>query len=282
MAYVEAGRGDPIVFLHGNPTSSFLWRNIIPHLAPLGRCIAPDLIGMGDSGKLADSGPDAYRFVDHRRHIAAFLAALGIGERVTFVLHDWGSALGFDWASRHPGAVKAIAYMESIVAPRLWSDWPEPTQNAFRALRGPAGEALVLEENAFVETNLPRGVLRTLTEDEMAEYRRPFLEPGESRRATLTFPRELPVGGEPADVVAIVQAYSDWLRTSPLPKLFVNADPGASLSGRLREFCRTFPNQTEVTVRGRHFLLEDSPHEIGAAIAGWLAAVDRTGRPSAQ
>jgi haloalkane dehalogenase len=273
MAYTESGSGDTILFLHGNPTSSFLWRNVIPHLESLGRCIAPDLIGMGDSDKLPDSGPDAYTFAQHREYLSAFLDAIDVGNRVTLVVHDWGSALGFDWARRQPERVKGIAYMESIVTPRRWSDWPAPTQEMFRRLRSPEGERMVLDENIFVEALLPRMIQRKLSDEEMAEYRRPFAERGEGRRPTLTFPRQIPVDGEPADVVAAVEAYSRWLSTSSVPKLFVNGDPGASLSGRLREFCRTFPNQTEVTVRGLHFLPEDSPHEIGSAVATWLRAL---------
>jgi haloalkane dehalogenase len=273
MAYTESGSGDTILFLHGNPTSSFLWRNVIPHLESQGRCIAPDLIGMGDSDKLPDSGPDTYTFAQHRDYLAAFLDAIDAGDRITLVIHDWGSALGFDWARRHPERVKGIAYMEGIVTPRRWSDWPAPTQEMFRRLRSPEGERMVLEDNIFVETALPRMIQRTLSDEEMDEYRRPFAEPGESRRPTLTFPRQIPVDGEPAEVVAAVEAYSQWLSTGSVPKLFINGDPGASLSGRLRDVARTFPNQTEVTVRGLHFLPEDSPNEIGSAVATWLRAL---------
>jgi haloalkane dehalogenase len=273
MAYVETGEGDPILFLHGNPTSSYLWRNVIPYVAGLGRCLAPDLIGMGDSDKLPDSGPACYTFVEHRRHLDALLEGLGVRERVTLVLHDWGTALGFDWANRHRAAVKGIAYMEGIVAPRAWEDWPEPVRDFFRALRSEAGERLVLEENAFVEFSLPRGIIRTLSDAEMAEYRRPFRQSGEDRRPTLTWPRQLPLAGEPADVTAIVEAYGGWLAQSTVPKLFISGDPGASLTGRLRDICRTWPAQAEVTVPGRHFLPEDSPDAIGRAIAGWLDAL---------
>jgi haloalkane dehalogenase len=275
MAYLEAGEGDPIVFLHGNPTSSFLWRNVIPHVQALGRCIAPDLIGMGDSDKLPDSGPASYSFAEHRRHLDALLEALGVRDRVVLVLHDWGSALGFDWANRHRDAVRGIAYMEAIVGQRRWEDWPEPARDFFRALRSPAGERMVLEENAFVE-RMPGGILRRLDEAEMNEYRRPFAEPGEGRRPTLSWPRQIPVEGEPADVAAIVDAYATWLLTSTVPKLFVNAEPGASLTGARRDVCRTWAAQTEVTVPGRHFLQEDSPHEIGAALAGWLRSIRET------
>ena len=270
MAYVETGEGDPIVFLHGNPTSSFLWRGVIPHLAPLGRCIAPDLIGMGDSDKLEDSGPDRYRFVDHRRYLDALLEALGVAERVTLVMHDWGSALGFDWANRHREAVKGLAYMEAIVQPLTWVQWPEASRRVFQGFRSDNGESMILEKNVFVERVLPGSIKRDLSEEEMAEYRRPFSEPGEDRRPTLTWPREIPIEGEPADVTEIVGSYAAWLRESPVPKLLINAEPGAILVGEQREFCRTWPNQTEVTVPGIHFIQEDSPDEIGRAIAEWF------------
>ena len=274
MAYVETGEGDPIVLLHGNPTSSYLWRNVIPHLEPLGRCIAPDLIGMGDSEKLSPSGPDRYTFVEHRRYLDALLEALGVRERVTLVIHDWGSALGFDWANRHRDAVRGIAYMEAIVRPVSWTEWPEGARKIFQALRSPAGDEMILQKNVFVERILPASVLRGLTDSEMAVYRRPFLEAGESRRPTLTWPRQIPVDGEPVEVVAIVEAYAKWLSESPVPKLFINAEPGSILVGPQREFCRTWPSQTEVTVRGSHFIQEDSPDEIGRAIAGWMRTLE--------
>jgi haloalkane dehalogenase len=269
MAYVEVGSGDPIVLLHGNPTSSYLWRNVIPHLEGTGRCIAPDLIGMGDSDKLDDSGPERYRFVEHRTYLDALLASLGVARKVTFVIHDWGSALGFDWANRHRDAVTGIAYMEAIVMPITWKDWPKAATPVFQALRSPAGEQMILEQNLFVEQVLPGSVLRKLSAEEMAAYRRPFAEPGEGRWPTLTWPRQIPIEGEPPDVVEIVRAYGEWLRGSQLPKLFINADPGAILRGTPRDFCRTWPNQTEVTVKGIHFVQEDSPDEIGRAVAEW-------------
>jgi len=272
MATVEVGRGDPIVFLHGNPTSSYLWRNVIPHLEGAGRCIAPDLIGQGDSQKLPESGPDRYRFVEHRAYLDALLAALGVREDVTFVVHDWGSALGFDWANRHREAVKGIAYMEAIVRPfASWDEWPEMAREIFQGFRSPAGEQMVLEKNVFVERVLPGSVLRGLGEAEMEVYRRPFREPGEDRRPTLTWPRQIPIAGEPPDVTEIVREYAEWLSVCEIPKLFVNAEPGAILAGAVREFCRGWPNQTEVTVPGIHFIQEDSPDEIGRAIADWLA-----------
>lgn len=269
MAYVEVGEGDPIVFLHGNPTSSFLWRTVIPEVAHRGRCLAPDLIGMGDSDKVA-SGPDAYRFVDHRRYLEGFLEAVGATSDVVIVGHDWGGALGFDWANRHRDAVRAIVYMETVVMEMDWEDWPEPGRAIFQAMRSDAGEEIVLDKNVFVERILPASVLDRIGEEEMAEYRRPFAQPGEARRPTLTWPREIPIEGEPADVTAIVADYGKWLSTSEIPKLFVNAEPGSILVGRMREFCRTWPNQTEVTVPGVHFIQEDSGPEIGRAIATWL------------
>jgi len=273
MAYVEVGSGDPIVLLHGNPTSSYLWRNVIPHLEGLGRCIAPDLIGMGDSDKLDDVGPDSYRFVEHREYVDGLLAALGVTSNVTFVIHDWGSALGFDWANRHRDAVRGIAYMEALVRPVTWEEWPDAATAIFEAFRSPAGEEMVLENNVFVENVLPGSILRDLTEAEMAVYRRPFQDAGEGRRPTLTWPRQIPLAGEPADVVAIIESYGDWLCGSDIPKLFINAEPGAILTGEQREFCRSWPNQTELTVAGNHFVQEDSPDEIGSAIAEWLGKI---------
>lgn len=273
MSYVDIGEGDPIVFQHGNPTSSYLWRNVMPHLEGRGRLIAPDLIGMGGSEKLDGTGPDSYTFVEHRRYLDALLEHLGVRENVTWVIHDWGSALGFDWSNRHRDAVKGIAYMEAIVRPVTWEEWPEAATGIFRGFRSEAGDAMVLENNVFVERVLPGSVLRGLTEAEMEVYRAPFVEPGESRRPTLTWPRQIPLSGEPADVVKIVGDYAEWLREAPLPKLFINAEPGAILVGPQREFCRSWPSQREVTVKGNHFLQEDSPDEIGSAIRDWLEAL---------
>jgi haloalkane dehalogenase len=272
MTYAEVGSGDPIVFLHGNPTSSYLWRNIIPYAQELGRCIAPDLIGMGDSAKLPNSGPESYRFVEHRRYLDALLEMLDVRESITFVVHDWGSALGFDWAYRHPGKVKGIAYMEAIIKPRQWSELPEPARQIFEAYRSSAGEQMVLAENRFIEGNLPATILRKLTDEEMAEYRRPFAEPGEGRRPMLSWARQLPIGGEPADVAGIVTAYGDWLAQSSIPKLYVASEPG-TLSPNERAFCQTWPAQREVTVSGRHYPQEDSPDAVGQALADWIQAI---------
>jgi len=274
VAYHERGEGAPVLFLHGNPTSSYLWRDVIAELDGHGRLIAPDLIGMGDSDKLPDSGPGSYRFVEHRSFLDALLDALDVRDRVTLVVHDWGSALGFDWANRHREAVKGIAFMEAIVAPQGADHWDNMgMRSALQALRSEAGEAMVLENNYFIEEILPHAILRKLTDQEMAEYRRPFAEPGEGRRPTLTWPRQVPVDGEPADVFAIVKAYADWLATSNVPKLFLRAEPGAILANdALVNLVRQWPALTEKTVAGIHFVQEDSPNEIGQAIADWMAA----------
>ena len=271
MAYVEQGSGAPIWLQHGNPTSSYLWRNILPHLADSGRCIAPDLIGMGDSDKRLGAEPGRYRFVEHRAFVDAFVDAVLPGDPVILVLHDWGSALGFDWARRHPDRVRGIVYMEAIVKPLSWEEWPDAFRETFQALRGPQGERMILDQNVFIEDILPAAILRDLSEAEMAVYRQPFANPGEDRRPTLTWPRELPIAGEPADVVDLVEQYGEWLASSPVPKLFINAEPGAIVTGAARDFCRSWPNQQEITVPGVHFVQEDAPDTIGKAIAQWIA-----------
>lgn len=262
MSYVDIGQGNPIVFLHGNPTSSYLWRNIIPFVSDLGRCLAPDLVGMGQS---APSPDKAYQFADHARYLDAWFEAVGIIENVTLVLHDWGSALGFYRAFRHAKQIRAIAYMEAIVQPRLWADFPNGRDAMFRALRSEQGEKMVLDDNFFIETVLPKSIMRTLSSQEMEAYRAPFKE-RESRLPTLIFPRQIPIEGEPADVVTLVEEYGQWLSTSSIPKLLINAEPGALLTGRALDFCRTWPNQQEVAVKGIHYIQEDSPNEIGAAL----------------
>jgi haloalkane dehalogenase len=274
MSYVDEGSGDPIVLLHGNPTSSYLWRNIIPHLSSLGRCVAPDLIGMGDSDKLKNSGPDSYSFVEHRKYLDALLEEIGVTDNVIFVAHDWGSALGFDWAYRHPNKVKGIVYMEAILFHYEWSGWPEDARKIFQGFRSPAGEELILDKNYFIELVLPNSVIRELTPSEMDVYRRPYLNPGEDRRPTLTWPRQIPIEGQPQDVVEIVTTYSEWLSTADIPKLFINAEPGAILVGKARDFCRTWSNQEEVTVKGKHFIQEDSPDEIGQSIAEFIRKIN--------
>jgi haloalkane dehalogenase len=269
MAYVEEGRGDPIVFLHGSPTSSYVWRNILPYVEVPSRIIVPDLIGMGDSQKLPESGPTSYTFVEHRRYLDVLLEALGVREQVVFVGHDWGAALAFDWARRHPEAVRGLAFMEGVVETREWSEVPEAIRARSQALRTAAGEQMILEENSFIEFNLPQTILRTLTEEEMNAYRRPFANPGEARRPTLTWPRQQPISGDPADVTEIVTAFGEWLASSPVPKLCIQATPGTK-SPKQYERYRTWPTLSEVTVRGHHTPQEDSPDEIGQAIANWL------------
>ena len=269
MAVHESGSGQSVVFLHGNPTSSYLWRNIIPHVATTARCVAPDLIGHGDSDKLDDTSPGQYTFVQHREYLDGVLDALDLGDDIIFVIHDWGSALGFDWANRHRDRVAGIVFMEAIVRPVTWDEWPELARPIFQAFRSDAGEEMVIEKNLFVEAVLPGSIIRDLEPAEMDEYRKPFTEP-QHRRPTLTWPRQIPINGEPAEVVEIVQSYADWLSGASLPKLFVNADPGAILTGAQRDFVRSWPNLSEVTVDGNHFLQEDSPGEIGQAIQEWM------------
>ncbi len=273
ISYVDTDPGNnsakTVVFLHGNPTSSYLWRNIIPHLEGEVRCLAPDLVGMGES---EGSRGGSYRFVDHARYLDAWFEALDPKD-VTLVVHDWGSGLGFHWASRNSDRVRGIVYMEAIVRAMTWDEWPESARGIFEAMRSEAGEELVLEKNVFVERILPSSVIRDLSEEEMEVYRHPFREPGESRRPTLTWPRELPIDDEPEDVVEIVENYSHWMSETDIPKLFINAEPGVILTGEMREFCRTWSMQEEVTVEGLHFIQEDSPREIGEAIADFVARI---------
>lgn len=272
MAYHEAGQGRSIVFLHGNPTSSYLWRNIIPQLTGHGRCLAPDLIGHGDSDKLDKDGSESYRFVEHRTYLDGLLSQLDLGDEIVFVIHDWGSALGFDWASRHQDRVAGIAFMEAIVRPlNGWDEFPAAARGIFEGFRSSQGESMVIDQNLFVEAVLPGSILRDLSPEELNEYRRPFLKP-QHRRPTLTWPRQIPIAGEPPDVAKIVQSYADWLSTAELPKLFIRAEPGALLTGSVADYCRAWPNTSEVTVPGSHFIQEDSPHEIARAIQNWLSA----------
>jgi len=281
MAYHEVGTGDPVVFLHGNPTSSYLWRNVVPHVSPLARCIVPDLIGQGDSSKLDESGPDSYTFAEHRGFLDDLLEQLDLGDKVTFVIHDWGSALGFDWANRHRDRVAGIAYMEAIVRPVSWDEWPEKARGIFQSLRSSAGEEMVLKKNLFVEAILPASILRKLDNAEMDEYRRPFAEPGEGRRPTLSWPRQIPIEGEPQNVVEIVQSYADWLSGAEVPKLFVNAEPGSILTGAPREFARSWPNQTEVEIEHYDEVFRQSDSMTGCVEASEPAAsAARKFRPS--
>ena len=271
IAYVEMGQGDPIVFQHGNPTSSYLWRNIMPYLKEQGRCIAVDLIGMGDSDKLDQSGPKKYLYEEHRDYLFKAWEKLKINNNVTLVVHDWGAALGFDWAFQHPNAIKGIVYIEAIVRPVKWNEWPDSATNIFKAFRSNAGEELILNKNIFIEGVLPNSIIRNLDEEEMEAYRKPFLKSGEDRRPSLSWPREIPIENEPKNVTKIVSRYSKWLENTEIKKLFINADPGSILVGKQREFCRTWKNQTEITVKGKHFIQEDSPDDIGKAIKDWIA-----------
>lgn len=277
MACIDVGEGPAIVFQHGNPTSSYLWRNVMPYCEGLGRLVACDLIGMGDSDKLSNSGPHRYTYAEQREYLFAMWDQLALGSSVVLVLHDWGSALGFEWARKNADRVAGIAYMEAIVTPVTWADWPENARRVFQGFRSEGGEDMVLNKNVFVERVLPGSVIRKLSDEEMAEYRRPFASPGEDRRPTLTWPRQIPIEGQPADVVAVVEDYSAWLAGTRIPKLFINADPGSILVGRQREVCRAWPNQTEVTVKGLHFIQEDSPDEIGTAVAEFVRKVHEPG-----
>jgi len=274
IAYIDVGDGAPIVLLHGNPTSSYLWRNVVPHLEGIGRVIVPDLIGHGDSEKLPDSeGPERYSFEITYEYLAGLLEELNITEDVTLVIHDWGSALGFHWAKHHPEAVKGIAYMEAIVCPVTWDDWPESARGIFKGFRSDKGEDLVLQRNMFVEAVLPSSVIRQMGEEEMNQYRKAFTRVAD-RQPTLNWPRQIPIDGEPPHMVDLVASYGEWMVTNQeLPKLFINADPGSILTGKARKFCRTWPNQKEVTVAGTHFIQEDSPVEIGIAVAEWLKTI---------
>jgi haloalkane dehalogenase len=273
MAYHERGEGAPVLLLHGNPTSSYLWRDVIPELEGRGRLIVPDLIGMGDSAKLPNPGPDTYRFTTHRKYLGAFLdAVVGASESIVLVVHDWGSALGFDWANHHRERVRGIAYMEAIVRPiASWDEWSAAAVPIFQGFRSDKGEAMILDRNMFIERVLPGSVLRKLTEAEMAEYRRPYLQAAD-RWPMLTWPRQIPISGEPAEVVQIAADYSQWMAQNNIPKLFVNAEPGAILIGAPRDFCRSWKNQAEVTVPGSHFIQEDSGPAIGRAVADWMKA----------
>jgi len=274
MAYIDEGEGDPIVFQHGNPTSSYLWRNIMPYCQGMGRLIACDLIGMGDSEKLPDSGPTRYSYAEQRSFLFALWEELKLDKNVILVLHDWGSVLGFDWANQHRSHVQGIVYMEALAIPFKWDEFAEPhVRDLFRALRSPQGEELILKNNVFIEKVLPGGIFRELSVAEKAEYQRPYLKEGEDRRPTLSFPRQMPLDGEPKDVAQVVTEYGNWLKQSPVPKLWIQANPGAVANDSLRKFCSTWPNQTEITVKGKHFLQEDSPAEIGQAIAQFVKKV---------
>jgi len=270
MAYVDEGDGDAIVFAHGNPTSSYLWRNVMPHVEGLGRLVAADMVGMGGSGKLSPSGPDRYNYAEQRSYLFALWDALDLGDKVTLVLHDWGSVLGFDWANQHRDRVQGVAFMEAIVTPMTWSDFPSKVRELFQGFRSPAGDRMVLQQNIFVDSVLPAQIQRQLSDEEMRHYRQPFAISGEDRRPTLSWPRNIPIDGEPSDVVSVVESNSKWLAESDVPKLFINAQPGAVVNGHTLQLIRTWPNLTETTVSGIHFVQEDSPDEIGTAVAKFV------------
>jgi haloalkane dehalogenase len=282
LAYVDEGDGDAIVFAHGNPTSSYLWRNVMPHVEGLGRLVADDMVGMGGSGKLRPSGPDRYHYAEQRNYLFALWDALDLGDKVTLVLHDWGSVLGFDWANQHRDRVQGVAFMEAIVTPMTWSEFPSRVRAVFQGFRSPAGERMVLEQNIFVEGVLPAQIQRQLSDEEMGHYRRPFANPGEDRRPTLSWPRNIPIDGEPSEVVWVVEAYGRWLAESDVPKLFIKAQPGAVVNGRTLELIWTWPNLTETAVSGIHFVLEDSPDEIGTAVAKFVCNSRLSGGPAAE
>lgn len=271
MSFVDTGAGPrpPVVFLHGNPTWSYLWRNVIPWVSPLARCLAPDLIGMGQSGRRPAG---AYRFPDHARYLDAWFDAVLPAGPLFLVLHDWGGALGFHWARRHADRVAGIAYMETLPCPiASWDDWPADARGIFQGLRAPAGEKLIYEKNIFIEGILPNAIGRSLPAEAHERYREPWREAGERRRPMLDWPRCIPIADEPADIAAIARDYASWLTASAVPKLFVNAEPGSILIGAQREWCRSLPNQTEVTVAGTHFIPEAAPDAIGQAVARFVA-----------
>ena len=272
MSYVERGKGNPIIFQHGNPTSSYLWRNIIPHLEIHGRCIAIDLIGMGDSDKLDDKGNNSYSYHVHKKYFDACLKELGIKSDVVLVVHDWGSSLGFNWAYENQEIIKGLCYMEGIVRPISWNDWPDDARSIFQGFRSEAGEDLIIKKNLFIEGVLPSAIIRDLNQKEMDVYRKPFLKEVD-RRPTLDWPRQIPIENEPIEVCKIVEDYSLWMSINTIPKLFINADPGSILIGEQREFCRKWKNQKEVTVKGSHFIQEDSPEDIGLAISEWYQEI---------
>ncbi|MED6343973.1 MAG: haloalkane dehalogenase [Pseudomonadota bacterium] len=275
IAYDRTGQGSPMVFLHGNPTSSYLWRNIVPHLESFASCYVFDLIGMGDSDKLDKSGPDSYGFEEHFEYLDQAINEVITDDKITLVLHDWGSALGFHWAFKNQDRVNGIAYMEGIVKELKWEEWNEQSRGLFQAMRSDAGEELILEKNIFIEKILTGSIIRDLSHEELETYREPFNQPGEDRRPMLSWPRQIPIEGEPKNVCKIVSEYSDWMSKNNMPKLFINAEPGAIIQGSVRDFCRTWNNQSEITVKGIHFIQEDSPNEIGSAIQEWYEKINK-------
>ena len=275
IAYDQTGHGSPIIFLHGNPTSSYLWRNIVPHLESFATCYVFDLIGMGESDKLDNPGPDSYGFEEHFEYLENAINQVVSGDKITLVLHDWGSALGFHWAFKNQDRMKGIAYMEGIVKELKWEEWNEQSRGLFQAMRSDAGEELILKKNIFIEKILTGSIMRDLSDEELDRYREPFNKPGEDRRSMLSWPRQIPIDGEPENVCKIVSEYSDWMSKNNMPKLFINAEPGAIIQGPVRDFCRTWNNQSEITVEGIHFIQEDSPNEIGNGIQKWYEKINK-------
>ena len=266
MAYIDEGSGDTVLFLHGNPTSSFLWRNIAPYLEDTNRVVIPDLIGMGDSEKLDGENNFDYKYHGHYKYLTGLMNDLNLGDSINLVIHDWGSAMGFQFAREHPERINSITYMEAVVMPLSWEQWPDAATKIFELFRSEAGEELVLEKNFFVERILLADSVSGYTDEEKEEYIRPFKNAGEDRRPTLTWPRQIPLDGEPKEVVEEVEKNADFHKNSEIPKLFINAEPGSILTGDQREFVRTWKNQKEITVKGNHFIQEDSADEIGAAL----------------
>lgn len=266
MHYIDEGQGEPVVFIHGNPTSSYLWRNVIPFVTTGYRAIAFDLIGMGKSDK-----PDiAYTYQDHKRYVDGFIEKLGL-RNITFVIHDWGSVLGFDYSVHHENNVRGIAFMEALVPPAMPSPNPSSPTSSIGQFRTPElGEKLVLGENAFVEKVIPAGVIRQLTQEEMNVYRAPYPTPA-SRKPTLVWPRELPIQGTPARNVEVVNAIGAWMKTTPIPMLHLWGRPGALNSERVAvEFVKRVRNiQSTFVGPCRHYLQEDQPEMIGRAVADW-------------
>ena len=273
MAFIDEGSGDTFLFLHGNPTSSFLWRNIAPHVEDIGRIVIPDLIGMGDSDKLEGVDNPGYKYHGQYSYLTALMDELDLGNNIHLIIHDWGSAMGFQFARENKDRIKSITYMEAIVMPLTWDQWPDPATKIFGLFRSEAGEELVLEKNFFVERILLADSSTGYTEEEKSEYIRPFINPGEDRRPTLTWPRQIPLDGEPSDVVEEVRLNAEFHKESDIPKLFINADPGSILIGDQREFARSWKNQTEITVKGNHFIQEDSSEEIGAALRNFVESL---------
>ena len=273
MAFIDEGSGDTFLFLHGNPTSSFLWRNIAPHVEDIGRIVIPDLIGMGDSDKLEGVGNPGYKYHGQYIYLTALMDELDLGDNIHLIIHDWGSAMGFQFARENQDRIKSITYMEAIVMPLTWDQWPDPATKIFGLFRSEAGEELVLEKNFFVERILLADSSTGYTEEEKSEYIRPFINPGEDRRPTLTWPRQIPLDGEPSEVVEEVRLNAEFHKESDIPKLFINADPGSILIGDQREFARSWKNQTEITVSGNHFIQEDSSEEIGAALRNFVESL---------